>query len=150
MEGGGGGAGLLWLQCKAHARVFFLQVRRIKGGYGSWNAIADSLPNRSKKSVKDHGLRLLDSMACDASTRWNADDVKSLKDLIKRVGPKWTIIGAQLGKNPYSCRDKARHHGFTNSNAPLIDGAADDEANGTAISSSYVNWSPEEDSCLLS
>lgn len=59
--------------------------------------------------------------------------------------------GQRLGKNPYACRDKARYHGFVNAN--VCGGAADDDGDAdgeeVGISSSYVNWSSEEDACLL-
>ena len=52
-----------------------------------------------------------------------------------------------MGKNPYACRDKARHHGFTNANIGAFDDASAAEC--PEVSSSYMNWSKEEDSCLL-
>ncbi len=88
---GGGGGGIV---------LSLFQVRRIKGGYGSWRVIANALPNRSMKCVKDHGMRLLDCMNADANHRWSSDDVKALKDLVKRLGPKWTVIG---NMNSFCC-----------------------------------------------
>jgi hypothetical protein len=55
-----------------------------------------------------------------------------------------------LGKNPYACRDKARHHGFTNANIGAFDDTpAVGSIDENAVSSSYMNWTQEEDSCLL-
>jgi hypothetical protein len=55
------------------------------------------------------------------------------------------FAGERLGKNPYACRDKARHHGFTTVNGADV---SDDE-DVKAISTSYLNWSKDEDDCLL-
>ena len=56
--------------------------------------------------------------------------------------------GERLGKNPYACRDKARYHGFTSAN--IADGVAGSEGTGAdCISSSYKDWTKEEDACLL-
>lgn len=55
--------------------------------------------------------------------------------------------GEQLGKNPYACRDKARYHGFTSANIGAFDGVAGTGADSN--SSSYKNWTKEEDACLL-
>jgi len=55
------------------------------------------------------------------------------------------FAGERLGKNPYACRDKARHHGFTTVNGADL---SDDE-DTKAISTSYLNWSKDEDDCLL-
>lgn len=55
------------------------------------------------------------------------------------------FAGERLGKNPYACRDKARHHGFTTANGADV---SDDE-DMKAISTSYLNWSKDEDDCLL-
>jgi hypothetical protein len=58
--------------------------------------------------------------------------------------------GERLGKNPYACRDKARYHGFTSANIGASDSVPGNaQAGGDCISSSYKNWSQEEDACLL-
>lgn len=55
------------------------------------------------------------------------------------------FAGERLGKNPYACKDKARHHGFT----PVNVADVSDDEDMKAISTSYLNWSKDEDDCLL-
>lgn len=80
--------------------------QRSKETLGIWRAVAQSLPQRTIKSVAAAGVRLFHPYANKGP--WTADEDMSLRALVEARGTKWTTISTTLERTPEACRFRWR------------------------------------------
>jgi len=80
--------------------------QRSKETLGIWRTVAQSLPQRTIKSVAAAGVRLFHPYANKGP--WTADEDMSLRALVEARGTKWTTISATLERTPEACRFRWR------------------------------------------
>lgn len=80
--------------------------QRDQQSLGVWSTVAQSLPQRTIKSVAAAGVRLLHPFANKGA--WTADEDASLRAMVESMGTKWTKISHAIERTPESCRFRWR------------------------------------------
>lgn len=69
---------------------------------GIWTKVAQSLPNRTIKSVAASGVRMFHPFANRGA--WTSEEDASLRAMVLAVGTKWTQISNTIERTPEACR----------------------------------------------
>ena len=79
--------------------------QKYKWGEGVWAQIAAALPERSYRSVYDHGMRLFKPTL---KGKWSKEEDKQLKELYQKYPKDWRVISQIIGRSAESCRTHYR------------------------------------------